>query len=116
MEYRAGLTPPLYGIGIRLWTRSGLAGRTRPPINLVASNVRGPDRLLGVDDTVMTELYSMGPILEGIGLNITAWSYVDRLFVSVLGCPTSLPDPWALVDDLLDAAGELGIGRDVAQD
>ena len=115
MEYRAGLTPPLYGIGIRLWTRSGLAGRTRPPINLVASNVRGPDRLLGVDETVMTELYSMGPILEGIGLNITAWSYVDRLFVSVLGCPASLPDPWALVDDLQGAAGELGIGRDAAQ-
>ncbi len=115
MEYRAGLTPPLYGIGIRLWTRSGLASRTRPPINLVASNVRGPDRRLGLDGTVMTELYSMGPILEGIGLNITAWSYVDRLHVSVLGCPASLPDPWALIDDLLAAGRELGIGCEPVQ-
>jgi hypothetical protein len=45
---------------------------------------------------VISALYSVGPILEGIGLNITAWSYVDALNVAVLGCPASLPDPWAL--------------------
>ena len=45
---------------------------------------------------VISALYSVGPILEGIGLNITAWSFCDKLGVSVLGCPASLPDPWAL--------------------
>ena len=96
-EYRAGLTPPhLYPLGIRLWARTRLANRTRPPINLIASNVAGPRRPLELDGGVVTALYSVGPILEGIGLNITAWSYVDRLFVSVLGCPASLPDPWAV--------------------
>ena len=29
-------------------------------------------------------------------MNITAWSFCDKLGVSVLGCPASLPDPWAL--------------------
>jgi diacylglycerol O-acyltransferase / wax synthase len=107
-EYRAGLTPPhLYPLGIRLWARTRLANWTRPPINLVASNVVGPRRPLELDGGVVTALYSVGPILEGIGLNITAWSYVDRLYVSVLGCPASLPEPWTLIDDLTGASDEL---------
>jgi len=107
-EYRAALTPPhLYPLGIRLWARTRLANLTRPPINLVASNVAGPRRPLELDGGVLTALYSVGPILEGIGLNITAWSYVDQLYVSVLGCPASLPEPWALIDDLNGGFDEL---------
>jgi diacylglycerol O-acyltransferase len=107
-EDRAELTPPLlYPLGIRMWARTRLANRTRPPINLVASNVRGPREVLEIEGGVVTDLFSVGPILEGIGLNITAWSYLDRLEVSVLGCPSTLPDPWELIGDLLASAGEL---------
>ena len=107
-EYRAALTPPmLYPLGIRLWARTRLADRIRPPINLVVSNVRGPRSLPEVDGGVVTALYSVGPILEGIGLNITAWSLGDRLCVSVLGCPATLPDPWELIGDLTTSAAEL---------
>ena len=49
----------------------------------------------------------MGPILEGIGLNVTAWSFRDELDVSVMGTPGTLPDPWALIEDLHAAATEL---------
>ena len=49
----------------------------------------------------MTSLFSSGPILEGIGVNITAWSYVDTMYISVLGCSASLPDPWRLTGDLV---------------
>ena len=48
----------------------------------------------------MTSLFSSGPILEGVGVNVTAWSYVDTLFVSILGCSASLPDPGVLADDM----------------
>jgi WS/DGAT/MGAT family acyltransferase len=107
-EYRATLTPPmLYPFGIRLWARTHLADRTRPPINLVASNVRGPRELPAIDGGMVTALYSIGPILEGIGLNITAWSYRDQFHISVLGCRRTLPDPWSLIDDLHAAATEL---------
>ena len=106
-EDRAGLTPPLlYPLSVRMWARTRLANRMRPPINLIASNVRGPDKLPDFDGSVVTALYSVGPILEGIGLNITAWSYRDRLYVSVLGCPGSLPDPWELIGDI-DASAAL---------
>jgi len=107
-EERAAFTPPhLYPWSLRLWSRSHLANRTRPPVNLIASNVPGPRELLELDGGVITALYSVGPILEGIGLNITAWSYSETLNVSVLGCPPTLPDPWLLAADLQEAFAEL---------
>ena len=107
-EDRAALTPPmLYPVGIRLWARTRLADRTPPPINLIASNVRGPADLPTIDGAKVTALYSMGPILEGIGLNVTAWSFRDELDVSVMGTPGTLADPWDLIDDLHAAAAEL---------
>ena len=113
-EDRAGQTPPLlFPVTQWLWTRSGLADRTRPPINLVASNVRGPEPLPVIDGGLVTDLYSVGPILEGIGLNITAWTHRNKLEISVLGCPRSLPDPWELVEDLRLAADELTGALDV---
>ena len=99
LERRAAMTPVnLYSPVIRLWGRTGLSNRLRPPINLVASNVPGPREPLEAGGGVIGALYSVGPILEGIGLNVTAWSYVDQLHVSVLGCPVSLPDPWELTE------------------
>lgn len=107
-EYRAGLTPPLlYPLTIRLWARSRLADRVRPPISLIASNVRGPAEPLELNGGIITDLYSVGPILEGVGLNITAWSYAGRLLISVIGCRNTLPDPWELIEDLDAASAEL---------
>lgn len=107
-EYRADLTPPrIYRLAIRLWARSRLANHLRPPINLVASNVRGPKPMPELEGGLLTSVYSVGPILEGIGLNVTAWSHRDTLHLSVLGSTSTLPDPWALTDALTDAAAEL---------
>lgn len=101
LERRAALTPlNLYPLGLRLWARTRLSDRVRPPINLIASNVAGPREPLGTDGGTISGLFSVGPILEGIGMNVTAWSYVDTLHVAVLGCPTSLPDPWAYTRQL----------------
>lgn len=107
-ERRAGLIPPaLYTLTTRSWAATGLADRLRPPLNLVASSVPGPRTPLELDGGVITALYSSGPILEGIGLNITAWSYVDTMYVSLLGCPSSLPDPWLLAEDIDAEMAEL---------
>jgi diacylglycerol O-acyltransferase len=108
LEQRAEVVPPqLYRSILRLWSRSGLANHLRPPINLIASNVAGPRQQIRFGPITLEALYSVGPILEGIGLNLTAWSYVDALSVSVLGCPPSLPDPWRLVDLLHGSLDEL---------
>jgi WS/DGAT/MGAT family acyltransferase len=100
---RADLVPPFLQSGLaRAWAATRLSDRVRPPLNLVASCVRGPRIPLELDGGVVTALYSSGPILEGIGLNITAWTYVDTMYVSVLGCSASLPRPDGLADDIRD--------------
>lgn len=80
----------------------------RPPMaNLILSNVRGPTEPLAYDGARMTDFYSVGPLLEGVGLNVTIWSYADRLNVGLLACRDALPDLWALTDEIGAAFEEL---------
>jgi diacylglycerol O-acyltransferase / wax synthase len=108
LEERAEIVPPqVFSLAIRAWTRSRLADWVRPPVNLVLSNVPGPRESLHVGSANLVAMYSVGPILEGIGCNVTAWSYGANLHVSVLGCPRSLPDPWPLAEALPASLAEL---------
>jgi diacylglycerol O-acyltransferase / wax synthase len=95
---------PLSGV-MRLYSRSQAASRHPAPFNLVVSNVPGPREPVTIGGTRLDDLFSVGPILEGIGLNITAWSYVDRMNFSFLACP-------ALIDDLTSLAARLGPALD----
>ena len=108
LEQRADVVPPqIYQPVVRLWSRSHAANVLHPPLNVILSNVAGPKEPIRFGPITLDALYSVGPILEGIGCNITAWSYVDQLGVSILGCPTSVPDPWVLVDHLHRALDDL---------
>ena len=77
------------------------------PFNLVVSNVAGPREELVLGDSRLVDLFSVGPILEGIGINVTAWSYLDRLNFSVLSCPDLVADLQPLVAELGPALEEL---------
>ncbi len=124
LEQRAAIVPPqLYQAAVRLWSRSRLANRVPPPLNVVLSCVAGPKERIRIGPVVLEELYSVGPILEGIGLNMTAWSYEDDLTVSVLGCPESVPDPWEItellrgaLDELRAACGDIATAETVTDD
>ncbi len=101
-------TPPRpYAWAVRQYSRHALAEHHRPPINLVVSNVPGPRQPLYVGGARLDHLYSVGPILEGIGLNVTAWSYLDHLDVGVLACREAVPEPEALAAELAPALAEL---------
>ena len=41
---------------------------------------------------LVTEIYSVGPATTGIGINITVWSYVDQLNISVITDLKSVDD------------------------
>lgn len=96
-----------YGAVMRTWSRFGVADRVNAPINLVVSSVPGPKSQLTLGDVRLVSIHSIGPILEGIGLNVTAWSYVDKLLVGLMSCPEHIPDMWQLVEDVDRAADEL---------
>ena len=102
------VTPPVpFAAWMRLYSRLNLANRHRPPINLVVSNVPGPRDPLYVAGARVTAIYSMGPILESIGLNVTVWSYLDQMNFGVVSCPELIPDLWELIGDFGDALAEL---------
>ncbi|ORV97454.1 WS/DGAT/MGAT family O-acyltransferase [Mycobacterium kyorinense] len=76
-------------------------------LNLPISNVPGPREHGRVGGALVTEIYSVGPLTAGSGLNITVWSYVDQLNVSVLSDGITVDDPHEVTDAILDDFVEL---------
>jgi diacylglycerol O-acyltransferase / wax synthase len=76
-------------------------------LNLPISNVPGPREPGRVGGALVTEIYSVGPLTTGSGLNITVWSYVDQLNISVLSDGATLSDPHELTDALIAAFVEI---------
>jgi diacylglycerol O-acyltransferase / wax synthase len=78
-----------------------------PAINVVISNVPGPQEPSWFAGARMDELYSLSVLTEGAGLNLTAWSYADCLYIGIVSCPELVSDIHAMADDLSDALAEL---------
>lgn len=76
-------------------------------LNLPISNVMGPTEHGRVGGALVTEIHSVGLLTAGSGLNITVWSYVDQLNVSVLSDGSTLEDPHELTDAMVDAFVEI---------
>jgi diacylglycerol O-acyltransferase / wax synthase len=75
--------------------------------NLIISNVPGPRVRGSIAGAVVTEFYSVGPLAAGAALNVTVWSYVDQLSVSVLADDDTLHDPHDVTDAFVEAFTEL---------
>ena len=99
--------PAPLSAAMRLYSRSQAASKHPPPFNLVVSNVRGPGEQIEISGAALRDLFSVGPILEGIGMNVTAWSYCGRMNFSFLSCPDLVPDLAPLVAELPRALEEL---------
>ncbi len=76
-------------------------------MNLTISNVPGPRDRGHIAGGVVSEIYSVGPVVAGSGMNITVWSYVDQLAISVLTDDRTLGDPHEATDALVDAFTEI---------
>ena len=71
-------------------------------LNFVVSNVPGPRERGTVAGAVVREIYSVGPLISGSGLNITVWSYADQLSISVLTDGATVDDPHEVTDAMID--------------
>ncbi|MFI5040295.1 MAG: wax ester/triacylglycerol synthase family O-acyltransferase [Acidimicrobiales bacterium] len=103
-----GLAPPA-AVGV---SAAGYAGlglvRVHPPVvNVVVSNVRGAPMPLYLAGARLTATYPIGPIADGLGLNVTVISYLDSLDFGLTVCPDLVEDPWCLVGAFEAAAAEL---------
>jgi WS/DGAT/MGAT family acyltransferase len=76
-------------------------------MNLTISNVPGPRQRGHIEGATVSEIYSVGPVVTGSGMNITVWSYVDQLAISVLTDDLTLDDPHEATDAMIGAFIEI---------
>ena len=82
-------------------------GRTRPPLNVVISNVPGPRSPLFLAGAKLEAHYPVSVVIDGVGLNITVMSYLDHLDFGIVADRDQVDDVWTLIDRLSDALDEL---------
>ena len=88
-------------------TTMEVMGRTRPPVNLVISNVPGPRRPLFIAGAKLEAHYPVSVVVDGVGLNITVMSYLDHLDFGIVADRDQVADTWALMDRLAHSLHEL---------
>ena len=72
-------------------------------MNLTVSNVPGPRERGQIEGATVSEIYSVGPIVAGSGMNITVWSYAGQFAISVLTDDRSLADAHEATDAMIRA-------------
>jgi WS/DGAT/MGAT family acyltransferase len=105
-EWAEFISTGLLGSAARFYADQKLANRHRPLHNLVISNVRGPGAPLYAAGARLTAAYPLGPLMEGVGVNITVLSYADSVDFGIVACGSSVPQ----VGDIA-----LGFGAAVAK-
>jgi WS/DGAT/MGAT family acyltransferase len=107
------LVPPvLAALGARLYSELDLADRQPAPVNLIVSNMLGPPVPLYFGGARVEAVYPMGPVAEGVGLNLTVLSNMGRLDIGVLACRESVPDVWEIAEGFAQAVAELGVAAE----
>jgi WS/DGAT/MGAT family acyltransferase len=77
----------------RLVTSLGLGHRTVRLANCTVTNVPGPQQPLYMNGAKLLMSTGCGPIIDGMGLILTAISYNGEVVLSITGCREITPDP-----------------------
>jgi WS/DGAT/MGAT family acyltransferase len=98
-------SPVVATAALRLMSR--MAGRINLPTNLTISNVPGPRQPLYFGGARMQSYIPVSIVTDGMGLNITVHSYLDRLEFGIIVAGELVPDVWHLADLHLDEIDNL---------
>ena len=90
--------------GLNLLT--GIAPKLQA-FNVVISNVPGPKEPMYWNGALLDGFYPVSIVLDGMALNITLTSYVDRLEFGLIACRKALPSMQRLLAYLEDSLNEL---------
>jgi hypothetical protein len=104
----SGFAPPtLLDQGARLVARQRF-------VNLVVTNVPGPQQPLHMGESELLEFFPLVPLGKNLTLNFAVLSYNGRIFFGLVGDFDAVPDLDDLVEDVTRAIAELGNAAGVA--
>ncbi len=108
LEDFAQVFPPAVTGRLSRWvTGARLFDHVPPLCNVVVSGIPGPGVALWCAGSRVRELYLVGPVALGVGLNVTTVTYDGQLHVAVLGCRRLVPEVQDLAIMLDDAREDL---------
>jgi diacylglycerol O-acyltransferase / wax synthase len=104
--------PLVLSSAVRTMAATQLFPRMPFRVNTIISNVPGPPIPIYSCGGRVTGIYSTSVIVDGVGLNCTVFSFLDRIDFGFHVDPELVPDPWAIanripaaLDELLAASG-----------
>jgi WS/DGAT/MGAT family acyltransferase len=92
-----------------LVTRLGLGHRMSPLCNCTITNVPGPKGALYLGPAKLVWSTGTAPVIDGMGLIISAFSYLDKITFSFCSCPEMVPDAEFMGDCTQKAFEELSV-------
>ena len=97
---------PLVAVAaMRLMSR--MSNRMLLPANLTISNVPGPRQPLYFGGAKLDAYIPVSIVTDGMGLNITVHSYLDRLDFGIIAARELVPDVWDMADMHIAEIGRL---------
>lgn len=78
-----------------------------PGIGLIVSNVRGPDVPLYMAGAQLVNYSPISIAIDGIGLNVTGFSYNGTMWICAVSCREMMPDPARFAECLRSSFEEL---------
>ena len=104
--------PNVFAAAARLYTPMTGANQHRPLANVIICNVPGPDFALFMGGSEMLGMFPLGPVVDGLGLNITIMSYRGVFSWGLASDARAVPRLWdiaaaipAALSELMQAAG-----------
>src|ERR1700757_4106075 len=98
---------PLFWFYARGLPLLGALARRRPTYSMTVSNVPGPKKQLYFAGAPIENIISVGPMIYPYGLNVTGWSYLDKMTIGMQACKKSVPDISEITDGIPRALDEL---------
>jgi diacylglycerol O-acyltransferase / wax synthase len=83
----------LAGLAARAYGRTALLERAGLWFNTIVTNVPGPQVPLWMGSSKVLALYGLGPLIDGVGLFHTIFSYDGGVTITATSCREIMPDP-----------------------
>ena len=78
-----------------------------PQMSIVVSNVRGPDVPLFMAGARLVSFAPVSIAFDGLGLNVTGFSYHGTLWICAVACRDMLPDPAFFAECMRESFADL---------